>query len=168
MLLLVPPGSTYDTRMLKNTQLYQKILESNAIPKLNICLEGAGTVSMVTIGDSARPRHSWLLKSYKENTGDPQQKYFNKKLCFARMVTENAYGMLKGRWRILYKQTEYRMYSLKFVIMSCIMLHNLCISVNDPCEPRWCLEVEELGLIKKDFIRTEKKGEADLNRLKNF
>ena len=82
------------------------------------------------------------------------------------MVTENAYGMLKGRWRILYKQTECRMYNLKYVIMSCIMLHNLCISVNDPCEPRWRLEVKELGLIKKDFIRTENKGEADLNRLK--
>ena len=98
----------------------------------------------------------------------PQQKYFNKKLCFARVVTENAYGMLKGRWRILYKQTECRMYNLKYVIMSCIMLHNLCISVNDTCEPWWCLDVKEFGLIKKDFIRTEKKGEADLNRLKNF
>ena len=47
--------------------------------------------------------------------------------------------------------------------MSCIMLHNLYISVNDPCEPRRCLD---LGLIKKDFIRTENKGEPDLNRLK--
>ena len=56
--------------MLKNTQLYQKILESEAIPKLNICLEGAGTVSMVAVGDSAFPQHSWLLKSYKEDTWD--------------------------------------------------------------------------------------------------
>ena len=35
------PESTPDSRMLKNTQLYQKILEGDAIPKLNICLEGA-------------------------------------------------------------------------------------------------------------------------------
>ena len=138
--------------MLKNTQLYQKILEGDAIPKLNICLEGAGTVPMVTIGDSAFPRHSWLLKSYKEDTRDPQQKYFNKKLCSARVVTENTYGMLKRRWRALHKQTECRMYNLKYVIMSCIMLHNLCISVNDPCEPRWRLEVKELGVIKKDLF----------------
>ena len=55
---------------------------------------------------------------------------------------------------------------LKDVIMSCIMSHNLCISVNDPCEPQWHLEVKELGLIKKNFISTENKGEADLNRLK--
>ena len=80
---------------------------------------------MVTIGDSAFPRHSWLLKSYKEDTRDPQQKYFNKKLCSARAVTENAYGMLTGSWRILHKQTECRMYNLKYVVISCIMLYNL-------------------------------------------
>ena len=38
------PGSTHDARMLKNTQLYQKICEGDTIPKLNICLEGAVTV----------------------------------------------------------------------------------------------------------------------------
>ena len=43
-------GSTRDARILKNIQLYQQILEGDAIPKLNICLEGAGTVPMVTIG----------------------------------------------------------------------------------------------------------------------
>ena len=49
------PESTYDAKMLKNTQLYQKILEDDAIPKLNICLVGAGTVPMVTIEYSAFP-----------------------------------------------------------------------------------------------------------------
>ena len=127
-------GSTLDARMLKNTQLYQKILEGHVIPKLNICLEGAGTVLMVTIGGSAFPRHSRLLKSYKEDTMDPQQKYFHKKLWSACFVTENDYEMLKRRWRNLYKQTECRMYNLKYVIMSSIMSHNLCFSVIDPCK----------------------------------
>ena len=68
------------------------------------------------------------------------------------MVTENAYEMLEGRWRILYKQREGRMYNLKYVIMSCIMVHNLCIFINDPCEPRRQLEVRELGLIKKTLL----------------
>ena len=49
------------------------------------------------------------------------------------------------------------MYNLKYVIMSCMMLHNLCISVNDPCEPRWCLEVKELGLIKKTLFALKTK-----------
>ena len=46
------PRSTHDARMLQNRQLYQKLLKGDAIPKLNICLEGAGTVPVVTIGDS--------------------------------------------------------------------------------------------------------------------
>ena len=49
------------------------------------------------------------------------------------------------------------------------MLYNLCIytiSVNDPCELWWRLELKELGLNEKDFILTENKGEADLHRLK--
>ena len=123
--------------MLKDTQLYQKILEGDAIPKLSICLEGAGPVSMVIIEDSAFPQHSWLLKPNKKDTRNPQQKYINKKLCSARLVSEIAYGILKGRWRILYKQTECRIYNLKYVIMSSMVLHNLCISVNDLCETRW-------------------------------
>ena len=49
-------GRTHDARMLKNIQLYLKTLEGGPIQKLNICL-GAGTVPMVTFGDSAFPQH---------------------------------------------------------------------------------------------------------------
>ena len=92
------------------------------------------------------------IKVLKEDTRNPQQKYFNKKF------TENVSGMLEGHWRILYKQTECPMYNLKYAIMSC-MLQNLYISVNDPCELRWCLEVKELVLIKKKTLFTLKTKE---------
>ena len=160
------PGSTHDARMLKRTPLYHQILQGNILPDVNINLDGAGQIPLVTIRDTVFPRHPWLLKSYNENTSDPQQRYFNKKLCSARVVTENAFGMLKGRWRILYRKTECRMFNLKYVIMASIMLHNLCISLHDPCEPRWRLEVKELGLIRKPFSRKEDKDVSDLNKMK--
>ena len=31
--------------------------------------------------------------------------------------------------------------------MACIALHNICIEKNDPCKPRWRLEVKKLHLI---------------------
>jgi hypothetical protein len=31
--------------------------------------------------------------------------------------------------------------------MACIALHNICIEKNDPCKPRWRLEVKKLDLI---------------------
>ena len=107
------PGSTHDARMLRNTEIYQQILNGDIIPNITIQLDGAGEIPLVTVGDSAFPRHPWLLKGYNEETRDPQQRYLNKILCSARVVTENAYGMLKGRWRILYKKTECRMFNLK-------------------------------------------------------
>ena len=160
------PGSTHDVRMLRSTRLYQPILNGEMFPEKAMTLEGSGNIPLVTIGDSAFPRHPWLLKGYNENTTDNQQRYLNKKLYSARVVTENAYGILKGRWRILYKKTECRLHNLKYIITSCIMLHNLCIKHNDPCQPRWRLEVKELSLMTKRTTRVEDKNVSDLIRLK--
>ena len=160
------PGSTHDARLLKSASIYQEILSGSVIPDRKIALGDFGEIPLVTIGDSAFPRFSWLLKSYNENTTDKQQKYFNKKFFGARVVTENAYGMLKGRWRILFKRTECRLFNLKYITMACIALHNMCISVSDPCKPRWKLQLKDLGLMKKHIKRTEDITESNLNRLK--
>ena len=82
-----------------------------------------------------------------------------------RSPKKPSLNRVKGRWRILYKKTEYCMFNLKYIIMAAIMLHNLCISCNDPCESRWRLEVHEFALFQ-DVVRREDKDMSDLNRLK--
>ena len=131
------PRSTHDCRMLRSTSLYETSISRNIIPDKGITLGDFGNIPLVTIGDTAFPKHAWLLKGYNEDTHDPKQRYFNTKLCNAHVVTKNAYGMLKGRFRILYEKTECRLKNLKYVIMACVMLHNLCISGRVPCLPRW-------------------------------
>ena len=56
-----------------------------------------------------------------------KQKIPNSDPRSARVMTENAYGMLKGRWRVLYKKTEIRNFNLRYAFMACIILHNLCV-----------------------------------------
>ena len=93
-----------------------------------------------------------------------RKKYFSKRW---RVVTENAYGMLKGRWLILFKKIECQLFNLRYIAMACITLHNLCIEIcTDPCQPRWSLEVDDLNLIRKRLRRPEDKRESSLNRLK--
>ena len=89
--------------------LYEKIISGNIIPDKIITLGDFGIILLVTIGDTAFPKHARLLQGYNEDTRNPKQIYFNTKLCSARVVTENAYCMLKGRFRILYKKTECRL-----------------------------------------------------------
>ena len=43
---------------------------------------------------------------------------FIKKFFGARVVNENAYGMLKGRWRILFKCTECRLINVRSSALS--------------------------------------------------
>ena len=73
------PGSTHDARLLKSASLYNEIIGGPVITDRKVALGNFGEIPLVTIGDSAFPRFSWLLKSYNENTTDKQQKCLIKK-----------------------------------------------------------------------------------------
>ena len=105
------------------------------------------------MGDCAFPARPWLQKAYPDTTKNQKEVYLNKTLRAARVVLEHAYGMLKGRWRLIYKKTESRRRNIKAVIMACIALHNLCIARSDLCIPRWQLRVENLDLIRNCQLR---------------
>lgn len=143
------PGSTHDSRLLKSCNLYTDIQNQQVFPNATLDLGVHGKIPVTTVGDSAFQKQPWLIKPFNENTRDPKKVYFNKRLCSARVVSEHAYGMLKGRWRILYKKTECKMKNIKQIIMACILLHNICIARKDPCKPRWRLNVNRLHLIRR-------------------
>ena len=96
------PGSTHDSRLLRSCDIYDRIEEGSVLPNKFLRLYNYGTIPVTTVGDSAFPRRPWLLKPYDENTcRGPRERYFNRRLSSARVVSEHAYGMLKGRWRFL-------------------------------------------------------------------
>ena len=118
-----------------------------------------GEIPLLTIGDSAFPQFPWLIKTFPD-TRDPKKRFYNARLCGARVVTENAYGMLKGRWRFIYKKCEAKMRNVKYVLMACVLLHNLCIERRDPCNPRWKLRVDQINMIPRNVPRKEDKVHA--------
>ena len=160
------PGSTHDSRLLRNCSLYKKIIAGDAIPQKSVNLGNYGEIPYVTIGDSAFPKHSWLVKAYDEESDVIKEKYYNKYLFKARVVTENAYGMMKGRWRLLHKKTECRLENIKYIILTCIVLHNLCIHFHDPCKPRWERKIKHLRVRNRIYGRQQDKNASERNRLK--
>ena len=44
-------------------------------------------------------------------------------------------------------KTECQLFILRYVIMSCIALLNICIDRSDPCQTQWGLEVEQLEIL---------------------
>lgn len=84
------------------------------------------------IGDSAYPltphlltpyRFSELLTAYELN--------YNQLLCGTRVTIENTFGILKKRFRQLFMLEFWTVDKITVFIMSCVVLHNLCIIGGD-------------------------------------
>ena len=93
--------------------------------------------------DSVFAQLQCLITGYNGgNTCHPKERSSNKKLCSARVVTENTYSMLKGRWRLIYENYDCQLKNIKYIIMADVFLHNPSISMNDTYQPRWRHSVE--------------------------
>ncbi|XP_055837781.1 uncharacterized protein LOC129906151 [Episyrphus balteatus] len=114
------PGSLHDSRVLRRSGLYHQVQENftRLFPSNTFLL-----------GDSAYAASNWIVPPYKEyGQLNDQQKNFNFIHSSTRMVVENAFGLLKGRFRRINKFTEQRnLNSVKKIIVSACVLHNLCI-----------------------------------------
>ena len=52
------------------------------------------------LGDGAFPLQPWMMKPHADPVLTQEKVYFNSHLSRARMVTEGAFGNLKGRFRV--------------------------------------------------------------------
>lgn len=124
------PGSMLDSRVLRNSSLYRRITNNELLvgPTVRV---GGREIKPVLLGDSAYPLSTWLVKPYHEGTNDPEEINFNKELSRARVSVECAFGMLKGRWRILQKRLDSDIAFTNQIIIACCVLHNFCIEAGD-------------------------------------
>ncbi|CAB3979844.1 Hypothetical predicted protein [Paramuricea clavata] len=99
------PGNSHDSIIFQSTELWNNITEKGAIPNIGQTV-GTTTIYPLILGDSAFPLQSWLMKPYTNAVLTNEQKNFNYRLSRARMVTEGAYGQMKGRWRVLIWKNE--------------------------------------------------------------
>lgn len=121
------PGSMHDSRVLRRSPLYQRSVDT---------AEQVFPNSSFLIGDSAYPILQWIIPPYRDNgTLTQRQKRFNTLLSSSRIVVENAFGLMKTRFRRLLHFTEQK--DLNFVInlVTCgCILHNICMIQSDLIE----------------------------------
>ncbi|XP_028516196.1 protein ALP1-like [Exaiptasia diaphana] len=124
------PGSMHDARVFKNSSLYHKIATGEFLQAPTVRVENRD-IKPLLLGDSAYPLTTFILKPYPENTRDPKEVHFNKELSRARVSVECAFGMLKGRWRILQKRLDSNIAFVSKIITACCVLHNFCLDADD-------------------------------------
>ena len=90
------------------------------------------------------------MKPYTDANLTEEQRYFNYRLSRARMVTEGAYGQLKGRWRVLLRKCESSADQTKMVTLACIVLHNMCIEYGHAMSTKCDLSIDPMTNEKRD------------------
>lgn len=124
------PGSAHDSRVYRDSALGRTLLlePETLMP----------SASHHILGDSGFQLSSYLLTPYKDygNLNQRQKKY-NKKHSQTRVIIENAFGWLKGRFRRL-KYIDAEIPKIKLIVTACCVLHNM--TIGKPDEERYLLE----------------------------
>ena len=124
------PGNTHDSTYFQSTSLWEKIIAGSILPQSVIEIEGQAIPPLI-LGDGAFAMRTWIIKLYGDAILDEQKRCLNYRLSRARIVTEGAFGKLKRRWRVLSKKCESNSETLKRYGLASIVLHNICIEMED-------------------------------------
>ena len=84
----------------------------------------------------------WLMKPYWQHGNlSGAAKKFKYRLSRARMVVENAFGRLKGRWRCCLKTNDAAIKDVPTIISTCCVLHNICEVHKEQFDDTWMEEL---------------------------
>ncbi|XP_040275584.1 protein ANTAGONIST OF LIKE HETEROCHROMATIN PROTEIN 1-like [Bufo bufo] len=137
------PGSLHDARVLRLSTFWDWVGQGGLYSGHTRKISGVN-VGYYVLGDSAYPLQNWLLKPFADNGRlTPEQQIYNRKTSRARVVVENAFGRLKGRWRCLMKRNDSDIELPKAMVLTCCALHNICERHGEDFYQDWNTNAEE-------------------------
>ncbi|XP_057671278.1 putative nuclease HARBI1 isoform X2 [Diorhabda carinulata] len=119
-------GRISDGGIFKNCTLNQALQEATLNLPPDKCLPNRiKPVPYVMLGDEAFALSKNLLKPFPRNRPlNAKQKVFNYRLCRARRVVENAFGILTSRFRIFRKPICLKVETIDKIVLTACVLHN--------------------------------------------
>ncbi|XP_054737896.1 putative nuclease HARBI1 [Anastrepha obliqua] len=119
------PGSCHDANVWNNSPIYNSVVGGQIQLAQNA----------IILGDSAYPLSTFLLTPYRDNGHlTREQKKFNFCLSSTRVMIEQAFGILKNKFRILYSMDTASHKKISKIVFACTILHNFIINNGNPSE----------------------------------
>ena len=140
-------GKSHDARVFKNSPLYQECLKRTFLP-MNLSRNLLGTVvPPLLLGDSAYPLEEFIMKPYANRSQmSEEEKLFNNALSHSRVVVENVFGRLKGRFQCLSKRLDTSLENAVIIVSACCILHNFCELRKQDFSEEW-LQGLDIGMV---------------------
>lgn len=123
-------GSMSDGGVLARSAI-GKALESETLNLPEDKSIGGHRLPYVIAGDDAFPLRKNLMKPYPGRGLTKERRIFNYRLSRGRMVSENGFGILSARWRILHTSINGDLDLTKLIVKTCVILHNFLMDNKD-------------------------------------
>ncbi|XP_055390197.1 putative nuclease HARBI1 [Condylostylus longicornis] len=156
------PGSCHDAAMWNASPLKEAITNGSIVVPLDNHL----------IGDGAYALQTYMMVPFKENgfLTECESKY-NTALSSTRVFVEQAFGILKKKWRMLNHLELQNIKVSKTIIMASIVLHNIIIdnervTINDMCEVE--TDADAIDTAESSILDFQTEAVNKRNRLKNL
>lgn len=96
------------------------------IPEDQPLMPGSEPLPYVIVGDEAFPLKHYLLRPYNKNAllNNESNKIFNYRLSRARRIVENAFGILRARWRVFQGPIQVQPEMVDKIVLAACCLHN--------------------------------------------
>ena len=119
------PGNTHYSRY-----LFHKIKKGNVLPE-NFQFTGNTKIPSMILGDGAFPLNPWICKPFGDAVLTGKICYFNYRFNHAHILSEGAFGKFKSQFRVFHRKCESSKESVKTTDLTAVVLHNICLEMED-------------------------------------
>jgi len=120
-------GSASDAQIYNRSNLKEALItnsigfpEAEILPK-----DDQDPMPYFIVADDAFALATYLMKPFSRRGLDLDEMVFNYRLCRARRISENAFGILANRFQVLLTTMAQRPETVKLIVETCCILHNL-------------------------------------------
>lgn len=138
-------GSMSDGGILKNTSFYEKLMNKELHLPQSYLLPGTDIyVPYVFLGDSAFALDTHIMKPFPERNISREKRIFNYRLCRARRIVENAFGILASRFRVFRQPINLNLENIDAVVLASCALHNFLRKKSKSYLTPTCVDSEDV------------------------
>lgn len=123
-------GRVSDGGVIEYTGFYKKMLKGELDLPDN--QETVKSLNYVFLGDEAFTLHEHFLKPFAQKELNYEKRIFNYRLSRARNVSENAFGQITAKFRILHTPINLSPQKINYVVLAICTLHNFLVRLKTP------------------------------------
>lgn len=118
-------GRISDGGVIENTVFHNLLIKKQLqLPKEKRIQNSSTVLPFVFVGDDAFSMRPDLLKPFSHNEIVTDKRIFNLRLCRARRIIENVFGILVQRFQIFQSAINLKLSSVEVVVLGACILHN--------------------------------------------